>query len=204
MTQQKHKIVLGLDLDDVILQSMPMFVKLANEYATKNKLPQPQNNPFFEIHKRTGWSEELSSKFLFEHIDYIDSNTPLYEGALDVLNYLKQNSFFETKIIAISSRSAMHYDHPYQKTLALLKKHNVPFDKLVVNANNKLEHCLKHGVNFFIDDRHHHCENVAQNPKINTMIMSQDYNLDYTNNLIKRVNNLHEMYTHILDCVIKN
>jgi hypothetical protein len=138
MEKQKYQIILGLDLDDVILQSMPMFVKLAKEYANKHKLPTPQNNPMFEIHKRTGWSQEIANKFLLEHIDYIDSNTPLHEGALDVLTYLKQNPLFETKIIAISSRCAIHYDHPYQKTLALLKGLNVPIDKLVVNAEDKL------------------------------------------------------------------
>ena len=66
------------------------------------------------------------------------------------------------KIIFITSRNSEEFNDPYQTSYNYLIKNNIPFDKLIVNASNKAEICLKENIDLFIDDSTKNCKAVAK------------------------------------------
>ena len=79
-----------------------------------------------------------------------------------VSEILKKLQKEKNNIILITSRYEYEEGSSVIKdyTQKWLEKNNIPYDKLVMNAQNKLEVSKENNIDIFIDDSIEHCRNV--------------------------------------------
>ena len=102
---------------------------------------------------------------------------------VSVLNKLKEDGH---KIIIITARTYEEYDDPYKISYEYLKKNNIPFDKLIVNAKDKASTSVLEGIDLFIDDNTLNCKAVLSKG-IET--------LQYDTTFVKPSKNLKRVYS---------
>jgi uncharacterized HAD superfamily protein len=78
-------------------------------------------------------------------------------------------------------------------TLGWLEEHQVPFHGLIMDAFDKLKIFQDLHINLAIEDQPSHCLKLAE-ANIETIMMTQAYNLDAKHPNISRVHNWLEVY----------
>ena len=79
---------------------------------------------------------------------------------------------------------------PYERSIKLLTKNKLPYDKLIINAGNKLEACKNNKIDLFIDNSISICDNLNKNG-IKAYVINTYYN-KYKKTISPRVNSLEE------------
>ena len=138
------------------------------------------------------WSKEQTDLFWERYfIDMLTIATPKDEVA-KILKKLKQEG---NNIIIITSRYEFEEDsHLVQNyTQKWLEKNNIVYDKLVMNAQNKLNASKENDVEMFIDDSVAHCRNV-QSSGIITFLYTSTCNQAVEANDLQRVYSWPQIY----------
>lgn len=81
------------------------------------------------------------------------------ENAVEVIQRLQKEGH---KIIIITARSSEFHDDPYLLSENWLKKNNITYDKLIVNAREKGSICKEENIDIFIDDQLKNCLDVLK------------------------------------------
>jgi len=189
-------MVIGLDIDDTITDTLGIVFAYAEKFTIEElhreiKLKKVESianmvNPNYveEIH---GWSNEDVLKFFGKYYrELIDKTTPFY-FAVETINKLRKEGH---KIILITARWDEVVDDGFldveEATKNWLKKHNIEYDKLIVNAENKGEVAVENNIDIFVDDSLKNCISVASKG-IKTFIMDNKYNSNSNSKDITRV-----------------
>ena len=77
-----------------------------------------------------------------------------------------------------------------------LEENNIIFDKLIIDAQDKLEIARNENIDIFIDDSIRNCEMVSSGG-IKTYLMSTEFNKYYINENVTRVSSWDEFYEYI-------
>ena len=77
-----------------------------------------------------------------------------------------------------------------------LKRNNICFDELIVNAQNKADIASDKNIDYFIDDSIKNCEEVSQRG-IKSYLFSAEINKHYNSDSIKKVYSWKEIYENI-------
>ena len=72
------------------------------------------------------------------------------EDVVDVIKKLRKDGH---KIYIITARDSEFHNDPYELSKTWLDKNNIEYDKLIVNARDKVKICKEQNVNIFIDDK---------------------------------------------------
>lgn len=177
---------IGIDVDDTITNSwkylIPIYKKIFNVEIDENSLPYYNSvkdkmslDEFLEIGKK---HEEEMQK------------VPIKEDVSEVLTKLKKEGH---TIIIITARGKS-YKNPYEHTKKYLEKHNIPYDKIIVDTWDKAKACQEEKIDLFIDDAKKHCEEVLV-CGIDTLMMETNYNKEYKE--FRHVKNWQEVYEYI-------
>lgn len=145
---------IGIDIDDTItdLQEDLFYAALEYDKTLRNSgVIYPERH---YIAQRFDWSEEEKEHYLGEIRWKVLSKAKIRDGALEVLNILKEEGH---EIIFITARCERYYKNPYEETYDFLKKNEIPFDKLIINALDKGQVCLEEKIDVFIDDQEKNC-----------------------------------------------
>lgn len=170
---------IGIDIDDTITNSHDYVVYLKKKYL-------PEYNPNEML------PDDVFDEFIHKYDPLISRNAPLKSGAVKAINELKSRGH----VIYIMSARGNYSDYAYEDSYNYLKKHNIPFDKLICNIGTKVEAVKEANIDLFIDDNIKVCDLLVKNG-INVIKMKRYDDLE--NNHIVCSN-----WEEIIKCIKEN
>lgn len=180
---------IGIDVDDTLANTKELIIEYAVRYDKKYFRGKGIIHP--EIYDLCGmfdWSREEKKQFMKECIEEIADKVTVKENAAKVLTKLKEE---ENEIYIITYRTTKRYKNPQKTTENWLLKHQIPYDKLIVNSGPKGIVCKNNKIDLLIDDNLEHCLD-AINYNIDTLVFDSPYNRD--NQELPRVSSWMEVY----------
>lgn len=189
---------IGIDIDDTITNIKEELTQALFNYAKslgKNidniyEIKEDANNDGKCYQELFGFSYEELKYFLKNIQENITNNALPRENAVKIINKLKEEG---NEIIIITARDSEFHDDPYKKSKEWLDKHNILYDKLIVNVRKKDNVCIEHNIDLFIDDKLNQCLEVSK-LGINVIRVSND-NRNINN--IKTYSNWIDIYNYI-------
>ena len=117
------------------------------------------------------------------------------EDANTVCQKLKERGH---KIYFITARLTNIKNCPTEEiTKQSLKENHIPYDRLIINASDKLTVAKENGIEVFIEDSYDTCKELSENG-IKSILMTTKMNQDIDQGSIVRVKNWKEIYEEIL------
>lgn len=192
---------IGIDIDDTTLNTVDSMIKYADIYCidilktnTKTNLKNIKDR--FYLNSLYGWNDE--TKFSFFNKFYKEVLKECYpkKDSPQIIRKLKAES---NQIYFISARLTNIPNCPTEKiTLSTFNKYNIPYDKIIIAAYDKLQYCLSNQIDIFIDDSYEVLEELT-NHGIKCYLMTTQFNesIEVSSN-IKRVYNWQEIYEELV------
>lgn len=191
---------IGIDIDDTISETFETLLPYAQKYTIedlKRKTEINMNQDFldhFYIVKMNGWKEQETISFWNKYYGEILKKVNIKKFAAEVINKLKQEG---NKIYFITARWDMPNDNIQEITKQWLKKNNVEYDELIINASDKLQLIKEKNIDVFIDDSFKNCKNIAENSNTKVYMMTSRVNGTFNHEKITRVYSWPEIYSLI-------
>jgi uncharacterized HAD superfamily protein len=181
---------IGFDLDDTLTDNEGYAKEFCENYLKANNIPyKVQKTDTMMLTEMFDWTKEQFDEFWTkEGVNYLNG-APARRGAKEVLEHLQKDGH---EVYVITQR---YWGDAYGVAKAWLDKNNVPFNKLVVNAKDKLAACKEHNVDVYLDDRIKYIDNLNQNG-VTGIVMNTYFNKSETTEA-KRVDSLKEFYRFI-------
>ena len=170
---------IGIDIDDTITDLQDDLLIEAIEYDKTLRgtgIIYPERK---YIGQRFDWNEEEKEYYLSELRWKVMNKAKIREGAIEVIQKLKEEG---NEIIFITARSNRYHNDPYNTTNKWLNDNNIPFDKLVISALDKGKICEEENIDIFIDDQERNCT-LTQNKGIKTIYFDIEHK-EVNNNFI--------------------
>ena len=193
-------MVIGFDIDDSTVVTVESMVKYGDIYDEKVFGRKSQKDKLGLIKDRYymgalyGWNEK--EKFDFFDMFYKDVLEECYPlpNASEIINKLKEEGH---KIIFITARlTNIKNCNTEEITKTTFEKYNIPYDKIIMNVDSKLEFCKQNNVEIFIDDSFETCKKLQENG-IKSYLMNSKMNQFVDNDNIERVFSWNEIYEKI-------
>lgn len=180
---------IGIDIDDTICDTCEFLIPhLSEHFKVDKKLLE---NIDITDYNALNCTYEEYIKYVKENYKNFALNYKLKYCACEIINKLKDEGH---QIIFITARSFRGFDDPYKTSFDYLKKNNIKFDKIIVNAKNKGQVCVDEKIDIFIDDSIENCISVYDK-KVPVLLFNTRYNKNC--NLFKRVFDWKEIYLEI-------
>ena len=193
-------MVIGIDIDDTTVVTVESMVKYGDKYDTEVLNREAKKDNLGRIKDRYymkalyGWTEE--EKFAFFDMYYKNVLEECYPlpNASEIINRLKQEG---NEIIFITARLTNIKNCETEKiTKETFRKYNIPYDKLIMNVDDKLKFCKANDVEVFIEDSYETCKNLQENG-IKAYLMTTKMNRNIVDDKIERVSSWDEVYEKI-------
>lgn len=182
---------IAFDLDGTITDFYSYVITFGRLYGLENfNNDKIKNKNGFEIEEIFDWSD----KEVLEFKKYIRTNLRMkVKPRTFVKECINKLHGKGNEIYILTSRKEEDLINSKENTKKWLIENDIYFDHLIIGNSNKLEECIKHNIDIFIDDKIKHCEKVNEYG-IKTFIVNNPYN---TNSSIERVNDFYELYIKI-------
>lgn len=193
-------MVIGIDIDDTTVVTVESMVKCGDKYDTEVLNREAKKDNLGKIKDRYymkalyGWTEE--EKFAFFDMYYKNVLEECYPlpNASEIINKLKQEG---NEIIFITARLTNIKNCETENiTKETFRKYNIPYDKLIMNVDDKLKFCKENGVEVFIEDSYETCKSLQENG-IKAYLMTTKMNRNIVDEKIERVSSWNEVYKKI-------
>ena len=135
-------------------------------------------------------NDELIEKFWYRYNDYSFIN----DNVIDIIKELKESG---DKIYLITARWNLKDNNIEQITKDWLKENNVKYDKLIINAKEKLKFVKENNIEIFIDDSCRNCKDIEYNSNAKVFIMDTRVNQNLEDEKITRVYSWPHLYKEI-------
>ncbi|HOO68048.1 MAG TPA: hypothetical protein PLC53_01615 [Bacilli bacterium] len=179
---------IGIDMDNTLSDTSKIVFEYADMYDKKYKEGKGIVNPLeYNFVGKYDWTEEDKIDLFKRYREEWVINAEPKKDAIDVIKKLKEEG---NEIYIITGRQKGYFTDPYKITLDWLKKHNVLFDKVVVDTGLKGIVCKNNDVDILIDDSIIQCADVLNNG-VKALLFDAFNNKDSD---IKRVYNWKEIY----------
>ncbi len=188
-------MILGIDIDDTITDTYEVLVNYAQEYSIDvlKKEPilkeGPCRNHFYTQHL-LDWKNGEDIDFL--NIYYKKIVTEVKPRTL-ALKYLKKIHDEGNKIILITARWEPENFNVAEATKKWVEENNIPCDKLIINAENKVIAAKQENIDVFIDDSFKNCQMVSE-VGIKTYLMDSRTNKGLLDSKIERIYSWPHLY----------
>ncbi|MBR3881791.1 MAG: hypothetical protein IKJ36_00820 [Clostridia bacterium] len=193
-------MVIGIDIDDTTVVTVESMVKYGDKYDTEVLNREAKKDNLGRIKDRYymkalyGWTEE--EKFAFFDMYYKNVLEECYPlpNASEIINKLKQEG---NEIIFITARLTNIKNCETENiTKETFRKYNIPYDKLIMNVDDKLKFCKENDVEVFIEDSYETCKSLQENG-IKAYLMTTKMNRNIVDDKIERVSSWDEVYEKI-------
>ena len=188
---------IGIDIDDTISETFETLLPYAQKYTiedlkreSKVKIDSNMANHFYIVYMN-GWNEQEAMDFWSKYYAEILREVNIKKFAKEVINKLKQEGH---KIYLITARWDMPNDDVKEITRKWLEENKVEYDKLIINASDKLQLAKENNIDIFIDDSFKNCKTIADNTKAKVYMMTSRVNGSFEDENIKRVYSWPEIY----------
>ena len=191
---------IGIDIDDTTVITVKSMIKYADKYdtevlgrkGTNGNLGLIQNRYYLKV--LYGWTEKEKFDFFDMYYKNVLEECTLMPNADKILQKLKEEGneiyFITARITNINNCDAEEI------TKNTLKENNISYDKLIVNASDKLKVCKDEGIELFIEDSYDTCKELTENG-IKSILMTTKMNEKIETGNIPRVYNWDEVYEQI-------
>ena len=186
---------IGIDIDDTIADTYELIMNYAQEYTIDVLKREPIikhgscGNHYYTQYLH-GWKEGEDFQFLNEYYERIIRNVRPKTLAVKYLRKLQDEG---NEIILITARWETDTFDVKETTKTWVKENNIPCNKLIINAENKLIAAKKENIDIFIDDSFKNCQMVSDSG-IKTYIMDTGVNRDLEDDKIIRVYSWPHLY----------
>ncbi len=148
------------DIEDDLMNAAHIFAKsLGKTINTQYFESIDYNNDGNKYQKIFGFNYEELKYFLRDIQESITDNANPRSFTSEIIESLHLAGH---KIIIITARDLEFHDNPYKQSEIWLKKNNIYYDKLIVNARKKGEICRQEKIDLFIDDNISNCLDVEK------------------------------------------
>ena len=181
-------MIIGIDIDDTIADTCEIMLNYAQEYTIdvlkrEPILKQGSCNTHYYVQYLHDWKTGEDMEFLKETYEKIITETRPKTLAIKYLQKLHEDGH---KIVLITARWEADNFDVIKATKDWIERNNVPCDKLIINAENKLIAAKQENVDLFIDDSFSNCQMVSQSG-IRTFLMDTRANAGLEDKNIERV-----------------
>lgn len=191
---------IGIDIDDTTVITVKSMIKYADLYdtqilggkGTNGNLGLIQNRYYIKV--LYGWDEKTKFDFFDTYYKNVLEECEVMLNAPEVIRKLKEEG---NEILFITARLLNIKNCDTESiTIKTLQDNNIPYDKLIVNAKEKLQFCIDNGIQIFIEDSYETCEQLEENG-IKTFLMTTKMNENIDAGSIERVKDWDEIYEKI-------
>ena len=141
---------IGIDIDDTISNTAESFFKYGKKFNEERNIKHTIMPKEWDFDKAFGWDEEQAHDFLKTYLEELFIGLEPKEGAVEIINKLKEEG---NKIIVITARSVDHLENVHQICKEWLRRHNINVDKIETDGKDKALKCKENNIDIFIDDR---------------------------------------------------
>lgn len=188
---------IGIDIDDTTVITVNSMIKYADKYDTEVLGRQGTNGNLGLIQNRFylkvlyGWTDKEKYDFFNMYYKNVLEECVLMPNADKVIQKLKEDG---NEIYFITARlTNINNCNTEEITKTTLKENNIPYDKLIVNANDKFKVCEEEGIELFVEDSYDTCKELMEKG-IKSILMTTKMNQNIEAGNISRVHNWDEVY----------
>ena len=197
---------IGIDIDDTTLITVKSMIKYADLYDTKilgrkgtnGNLGLIQNRYYLKV--LYGWDDKTKFDFFDTYYKNVLEECVPMPNAPETITKLKEEgneiSFITARLTQIKNCDTENI------TIKTLKDNNIPYDKLIINASDKLKFCKENGIEIFIEDSYDTCKQLEENG-IKTYLMTTKMNQNIDTGEIERVKDWNEIYQKVKSYIEK-
>lgn len=185
---------IGLDIDDTTGYFSASLIDYAKAYDKTIRNTGIVNPDKYIIKGMFDWTPEETIAFDIKYIQIVASIMKVKEGAKEIIDQLRALGY---EIYFITARNTNHYQDPLKTTTDWLAKNDIKYDKLIINAYDKIDVCKKEKIDIYMDDIASICDKVM-NLGIKTYLVDTIYNKYYDNPKVTRVHNWKEFYDYVI------
>ena len=197
---------IGIDIDDTTLITVKSMIKYADLYDTKilgrkgtnGNLGLIQNRYYLKV--LYGWDDKTKFDFFDTYYKNVLEECVPMPNAPEIITKLKEEgneiSFITARLTQIKNCDTENI------TIKTLKDNNIPYDKLIINASDKLKFCKENGIEIFIEDSYDTCKQLEENG-IKTYLMTTKMNQNIDAGEIERVKDWNEIYQKVKSYIEK-
>ncbi len=195
---------IGIDIDDTTLVTVNSMIKYADKFdieelgrkGTNSNLGLIKNRYYLKV--LYGWDDETKFAFFNKYYKDVLKECFPFTNSPEIIRRLKKDGheiyFITARLTNITNCDAENI------TKETFKKYNIPYDKLIVNAKDKLKYCLDNDIKLFIEDSYETCKELEEKG-IKTILVTTKMNENIKDNNIKRVNDWNEIYKIISEMI---
>ncbi len=191
---------IGIDIDDTTLVTVKSMLKYADKFDIEELGHKGTNNNLGLIKNRYylkalyGWDDETKFSFFDKYYKNVLEECIPFTTSPEIIRKLKSEGH---EIYFITARLTNIKDCDVESiTKKTFNKYNIPYDKLIVNAKDKLKSSLDNKIDLFIEDSYETCKEL-ENYGIKTMLVTTKMNENIEDNTVIRVNNWDEIYNKV-------
>ncbi|GAB1611609.1 hypothetical protein AXY37_04875 [Mammaliicoccus lentus] len=174
---------LGIDIDGTVTCPKTFVPYLQKDFNEKLRYEDITEYNLANVLK---CEEEEMLNWFKNNESYIYQNSPVAEGAKDILNQLKH----EYELYYISARH--HYLEDITKTW--FDTHNIPFDQIILTgSHDKLKVTKEQRIDVFFEDKLDNALDINEKLNIPVFLFDTPYNQKSLNKGIYRINNWHDV-----------
>ena len=189
---------IGLDFDDVVVDTYDLFFAYAQKYTIEQLKKEPIIEDSGDLATSVypaallGWTIEEAENFWKDYYKEILPNVRLKPFAKEIIERLRKEGH---KIIIITSR-AEFFEGEREITYKYIEKMDLKVDNLIFVQKGKKEIAKENNLDVFIDDNYKHCKTVSETG-IKTYIMDLRANRNIVDDKIKRLYSWPHVYQEI-------
>lgn len=188
---------IGIDIDDTTLITVKSMIKYADKYDIEDLGHKGTNNNLGMIKDRYylkvlyGWDDETKFSFFHKYYKNVLEECVPFTNSPEIIRKLKNEG---NEIYFITARLTNIKDCNVEEiTKETFKKYDIVYDKLIVNAKDKLQYCLDNKIDIFIEDSYETCKEL-KNHGIKSILFTTNMNENIKDDDIIRVSNWDEIY----------
>ena len=191
---------IGIDIDDTTVITVKSMIKYADLYdtqilgrkGTNGNLGLIQNRYYLKV--LYGWDDKTKFDFFDTYYKNVLEECTVMSNATQVIRKLKEEgneiSFITARLLNIKNCDTENI------TIRTLKDNDIPYDKLIINASDKLKFCQENNIDLFIEDSYETCKQLEEDG-IKTFLMTTKMNENIDAGNIERVHDWNEIYDKI-------
>ena len=189
---------IGIDIDDTIANTYDVLLKYLQEYTMddivtdREKANRDILAKMYHTNFRNG-DKKQDKEFLNRYYEKTVLEVKPKMNAVENIKKLKEEG---NQIYLITARFPSNKFNIEELTKEWLEKYAIPYDKLILNSENKVIAAKENDIDIFVDDSIKNCTQMA-NAEIKTYMMDTIVNKDFENENIERVYSWPHLYQKI-------
>lgn len=181
---------IGIDIDDTISDTFEALLAYSQKYTIEDLKRESNidiNKDYLNhlyIESASGWNDLETKNFWEKYYEDILKAVNIKNFASKVINNKRKNG---DKIFLITARWDMPNFDTKKLTEDWLQENNVQYDKLFMNASDKVQLVKENNIDLFIDDSFNNCKQISENTNAKVYMMTSLVNKNLGDKKIKRV-----------------